>query len=93
MSYISTVSGSSIDAAISCINNMWLQIKVTGVDVNSSVSITKGSVTFSGTSNMSGTYVFNVPAFGVWIIRAYKGGVPVIDTVTVNQIMQYTITF
>ena len=93
MSYISTVSGTNIDAAISGINNMWLQIKVTGVDINSSITISKGDVTISGTSNTSGTYIFNVPSFGFWVVKAYKSGVQVIDTIYVNQVMQYTVMF
>ena len=64
------------------------QIIVT-VDSGSTVTCKCGSTTLSATS--TGTVTFNIPSYGTWTVTATKSGDTVSDSITVNEVKQYSL--
>ncbi len=66
------------------------QIVVTA-PTGSTVTAQRGSTTLTATE-VSGTWAFDVPSYGIWTITAEKGSNTVSDTVAATEVKQYTLT-
>ena len=66
------------------------QIVVTA-PTGSTVTCTKGSTVLTA-SEVSGTWTFDVPDYGIWVINAVRGGESASDTVGVTEVKQYNVS-
>lgn len=66
------------------------QIVVTA-PTGSTVTCTKGSTVLTA-SEVSGTWTFGVPDYGIWVINAVRGGESASDTVGVTEVKQYNVS-
>ena len=57
----------------------------------STVTCTKGSRTLTATE-VSGTWTFDVPDYGTWVINASKGSESASESVDVTEVKQYSIS-
>lgn len=57
----------------------------------STVTCSKGSTTLTATE-VSGTWTFDVPDYGTWVINAVKGSESAIESVDVTEVKQYSIS-
>ena len=64
---------------------------VVNAPTGSTVTCTKGSTVLTA-SEVSGTWTFDVPDYGIWVINAVRGGESASDTVGVTEVKQYNVS-
>lgn len=93
MSYHSNYSGGNFDTALSILNNMWIVLQVSGVTANSTVTAVLNEYNLTATANSSGACSFNIPAYGLWTISGVVGSSTLSQSININQVKLYTMTF
>ena len=64
---------------------------IVNAPTGSTVTCTKGSTVLTA-SEVSGTWTFDVPDYGIWEINAVMGGKSASDTVGVTEVKQYNVS-
>lgn len=78
------------DAILSIPSGLLPQIVVTA-PTGSTVTCTKGGRTLTATE-VSGTWTFDIPDYGTWVINASKGSESASESVEVTEVKQYSIS-
>lgn len=68
MAYHSKHTTENLNNAVAVINNIWVQLYVTGLDASTRVTVAYNSEVLNGVSNSSGSAIFKIPIFGNWTI-------------------------
>lgn len=78
------------DAILSIPSGLLPRIVVTA-PTGSTVTCTKGARTLTATE-VSGTWTFDIPDYGTWVINASKGSESASESVDVTEVKQYSIS-
>lgn len=88
---ITSVPSTNVQDAIDNIYNLILPILTINITALSSISITDGTTTITGTANVGGKFKTQIPNFGTWTITATLNGDTATEEIVVNQIKTYEV--
>ena len=85
------VPSTNVQNAIDNIYDLILPVLTINVTALSSISITDGTTTITGTANVGSKFKTQIPNFGTWTITATLNGDTATEEIIINQIKTYEI--
>ena len=85
------VPSTNVQNAIDNIYDLILPVLIVNVTALSSISITDGITTITGTANVGSKFKTQIPNFGTWTITATLNGDTVTEEIIINQIKTYEV--
>lgn len=85
------VPSANVQDAIDNIYDLILPILTINITALSSISITDGTTTITGTANVGGKFKTQIPNFGTWTITATLNGDTATEEIVINQIKTYEV--
>lgn len=85
------VPSTNVQDAIDNIYDLILPILTINITALSSISITDGTTTITGTANVGGKFKTQIPNFGTWTITATLNGDTATEEIVINQIKTYEV--
>lgn len=85
------VPSTNVQNAIDNIYDLILPVLTVNITALSSISITDGTTTITGTANVGGKFKTQIPNFGTWIITATLNGYTATEEIIINQIKTYEV--
>lgn len=85
------VPSTNVQNAIDNIYDLILPVLTVNITALSSISITDGTTTITGTANVGGKFKTQIPNFGTWTITATLNGDTATEEIIINQIKTYEV--
>ena len=83
---LSAAQGKILNDKISSLaNKLNCTLTVHTNNANSTITVTLGSISYSGTADSSGACTLTLPQLGTWTVKATKNGLTATDTIVVNS--------
>lgn len=91
MAYHSKYTTENFNNAVSVIDNIWVQLSITGLDISTRVTVTYNNTVLNGVASSSGDVVFKIPTFGNWTITGVVDGTIISTTQQIDRPKIYTV--
>lgn len=91
MAYHSKYTIENFNNAVFVIDNIWVQLSITGLDISTRVTVVYNNIVLNGVASGSGAAVFKIPTFGNWTITGVVDGNIISTTQQIDRPKIYTV--